>query len=347
MSVFKRGEVYWYEFRFKGIRVRESTGMTNKTAAMRMEALKRAELLRGRGLVAAPPFDQFVQGDFLPWSLVQHQAHPNTHKRYRVSSKPLVHFFGRMKLDEITAGSIEQFKLKRLNQCSPAGVNRDLAALRFMLNYAVRKGFISGNPFADVKLLQESGGNMRIVSHEEEGRYLQHASPLLKDIAILMVETGMRPNEVFAIRRENVHANERYIFIPAGKTRFARRNVLLTDRALEVIQRRLTDITGNCLFPHRTDLERPMIICRGHHSLVKRLGFNFRLYDFRHTFGSRMAMAGVDLPTLKELMGHSSITLTMRYVHPTPEHKRDAFRKLELFNQGPHKSPHTARMGAA
>jgi len=60
-----------------------------------------------------------------------------------------------------------------------------------------------------------------------------------------------------------------------------------------------------------------------------------------------MAMAGVDLPTLKELMGHSSITLTMRYVHPTPEHKRDAFRKLELFNQGPHKSPHTARMGAA
>ena len=60
-----------------------------------------------------------------------------------------------------------------------------------------------------------------------------------------------------------------------------------------------------------------------------------------------MAMAGVDLPTLKELMGHSSITLTMRYVHPTPEHKRDAFRKLELFNQGPHKSPHTGTLGPA
>ena len=43
-------------------------------------------------------------------------------------------------------------------------------------------------------------------------------------------------------------------------------------------------------------------------------------------------MAGVDLPTLKELMGHSTITMTMRYVHPTPEHKRDAVRKLEQFN---------------
>src|SRR6267378_6510176 len=51
------------------------------------------------------------------------------------------------------------------------------------------------------------------------------------------------------------------------------------------------------------------------------LGLDFRLYDFRHTYGSRMAMAGVDLMTLRELMGHSSITITQRYCHPTPEHK--------------------------
>jgi len=283
----------------------------------------------------------------LQWSLLQHQAHLNTHKRYRVSSKALVQFYGRIELDEITTASIEQFKLKRLNQCTPAGVNRDLAALRFMLNFAVRKPYISTSPFAGVKLLQESSGNMRIVSSGEERLYFQSASPVLRDIAILIVDTGMRPNDVFAVRAENVHTKERYIFIPNGKTRFARRNVLLTERALEVIERRLAERRGPYLFPHRSDPDRPMTICRGHQGLVKRLGCKFRLYDFRHTFGSRMAMAGVDLPTLKELMGHSSITLTMRYVHPTPEHKREAFRKLELFNQGPHKSSHTATMGAA
>jgi integrase len=58
----------------------------------------------------------------------------------------------------------------------------------------------------------------------------------------------------------------------------------------------------------------------------------FRLCDFRHTFGSRSAMAGVDLATLKELMGHSSITTTLRYVHPTPEHKRKAMEMPEQFN---------------
>jgi integrase len=58
----------------------------------------------------------------------------------------------------------------------------------------------------------------------------------------------------------------------------------------------------------------------------------FSLYDFRHTFGSRLAMAEVDLATRKELMGHPSIATTLRYVHPTPEHKRSAMEKRERFN---------------
>jgi site-specific recombinase XerD len=71
-----------------------------------------------------------------------------------------------------------------------------------------------------------------------------------------------------------------------------------------------------------------------HHALVvaQLVKPAFRLYDLRHTFGSRSAMAGVDLATLKELMGHSNISTTMRYVHPTPEHKKEAVSKLEKFN---------------
>src|ERR1700742_3246227 len=88
-------------------------------------------------------------------------------------------------------------------------------------------------------------------------------------------------------------------------------------------------------YAHRSNPNRCLNnIDRGHHLTVKRAGIEpgFRLYDFRHTFGSRSAMAGVDLATLKELMGHTSITTTLRYVHPTPEHKRQAMEKLEQFN---------------
>lgn len=86
------------------------------------------------------------------------------------------------------------------------------------------------------------------------------------------------------------------------------------------------------LFPHRNDPNRHITQCRSHDDLVKKLKLDVRIYDFRHTFGSRMAMAGVDLPTLKELMGHSTIAMTMKYIHPTPEHKIEAVRKYTSHN---------------
>lgn len=69
-----------------------------------------------------------------------------------------------------------------------------------------------------------------------------------------------------------------------------------------------------------------------HQQACRKAELTFRLYDLRHTYGSRAAMAGVDLPTLKELMGHETISTTMQYVHPTPEHKRRAVLRLETYN---------------
>jgi integrase len=85
---------------------------------------------------------------------------------------------------------------------------------------------------------------MRIVSHDEEKAYLAAANSLLKDVAKVMLETGMRPEEVFTIRRENVHLGRRYLFIPIGKTKFARRNVPLTDATTVVLKRRLAAAKG-------------------------------------------------------------------------------------------------------
>ena len=339
MSVFKRGNVYWYEFTFRGQRIRESTGLTNKTAAQQAESIRRAGLAEGRaGIVRrepCPKFEDFVNHDFLPWSKKQHEAHPRTHLYYRCSSNSLKEFLGKTTLDGISTGQVEKFKLARAEEVSPASTNRDLAALRSMLNYAIRQGFIARNPVAGVKFLPEGPGMMRVVSHEEQERYLAAANPLLRDVATLILETGMRPEEVFTICRENVHLDRRYLFVPKGKTRFARRNIPLTDAALKVLRRRMVKAQTAYLFPHRRDPNKPMeTIQKAHEEALEGAAIQprFRLYDLRHTFGSRSAMAGVDLATLKELMGHSNISITMRYVHPTPEHKQEALRKLERFN---------------
>ena len=178
-------------------------------------------------------------------------------------------------------------------------------------------------------------GSMRVVSHEEQQKYLAAAHSLLRDVATCMVETGMRPEEVYTIRKENVHLDRRYLFVPSGKTRFARRNVPLTAATLEILERRLAKAKGTYLFPHRRDPNRPLTtLHKAHYDALgeAKIRPRFRLYDLRHTFGSRSAMAGVDLSTLKELMGHSAISMTMRYVHPTPEHKLEAVKKLEAYN---------------
>lgn len=339
MSVFKRGGVYWYEFWFRGQRLRDSTGLNNKTAALRAEAIRKAELAEGRAGIAprktCPTFERFMEIEFLPWSKSEHREHPNTHDRYRTSSKPLIAFFGKYRLDVISPGLVEGFKVTRSAEISAAGTNRDLAALRLMLNLAIRHGYIQRNPVSDVRFLPEGPGSMRVISHEEQQQYMKVANPLVREVATLMVETGMRPEEVYGLRKENVFLERRYLFIPHGKTRFARRNVPLTDAVMEVLKRRVASAKGPYLFPHRLDANKPLTTAhRGHQVALResRIKEGFRLYDFRHTFGSRSAMAGVDLPTLKELMGHSTITMTMRYVHPTPEHKQEAMGKLQQFN---------------
>ena len=152
----------------------------------------------------------------------------------------------------------------------------------------------------------------------------------------------MRPKEVYAIKQENVNLVERYIFVPEGKSRFARRTIRLPQRVFQVLQSRVGGAKGEYFFPHGTEPDRHMVICRSHLVISRKLKLDFRLYDLRHTFGSRAAMAGVDLFTLKELMGHSTIAMTMKYIHPTPEHKRRTMARFER-----HKSPHIARMKAA
>ncbi len=340
MSVYKRGTVYWYEFWFRGHRIRESTGLTNKVAAQQAEAIRKAGLAEGKAGIAAPMpvvhFGDFVRNEFLPWAEKQYQSHPRTFERYRESTKPLLASFEKLRLDAVSLALVERFKVTRSSGVSSATVNRDLAALRLILNLAIRKEYIAKNPVKEVQFLDEGPGQMRVVSHQEQQRYMAAASPLLRDVATLIVETGMRPEEVFTIRKENVHLKLRYLFVPSGKTHFARRNVPLTEATIDILKWRLIETEGPFVFPRKGDHDKPLTTVRKpHHKALRAAKIDppFRLYDFRHTFGSRTAMAGVDLPTLRELMGHSDISTTMRYVHPTPEHKQEAVRKLERYNR--------------
>ena len=344
MAVFRRGKVYWYHFTFQGRRIQESSGFQNKTAALRAEAKRKLDLLDRRTgftkLKVAPKFDEFAE-QFLEWSKGQHR--PKTHELHSGNCGTLKRFFRGKWMDEITHGMVEDFKLARIREkrwgeqkgiaVSAVTVNRALSTLRLMYNYAERCGFQVSNPVKHVEFFRENG-RTRIISLEEELTYLAAASQPLKDIARVMLDTGMRPEEVFRIETVNLDLGQRTIFNPFGKTAAARRKLTMTEEVFAIMKTRAAVPESPYVFPSPDNLAKPIgSVRKAHDGAVRRAKVKpaFRLYDLRHTYASRAVMAGVDLPTLGALLGHTSVQMTMRYVHPAEEHKREAAGKIENF----------------
>lgn len=350
MSVAKRGEYYWMFFMFNGNRVQKSTKTKNKREAEEIERAYRTQLAKGEVGIEAkkevPSFSQAVK-EFLTWSKSEHREKYNTHLAYEVSCKSLSTFFKERKLHQIEPQDVEKYKIWRANQKSKnfklpsskakntstiagATVNRELACLRLILNRYINFGILTKNPVSKVKFLKENGDRWRVISRDEEQKYLMAASQPLHDIAILMIESGCRPEELFRLERKNVNLEDGYIFIPFGKTRSAKRLIPLSTRAANVLKQRLSENNGKYVFISAKSGKPITTLKKAHYGAIKRSGLeHFRLYDLRHSFASRFVESGGDLITLKDLLGHASLNMVLRYAHPSQEHRFSAIKKME------------------
>jgi integrase len=247
-------------------------------------------------------------------------------------------------VDQITPAAVEEYKPYRLRQESkrtkkpvtPATVNRELACLKAMFFHIRKAHKHIENPVSEVEFLAEANEQDRILTFQEQRTYLASASKTLRDIATLMVETGMRPEEVCRIRRDNLQLDSKApcVQIPYGKTKAARRRVPLNDAAAAILKTRLEAAKGECLFPHRKDKDEPMLKVNNAHTtaLKKSKVPYFRLYDLRHTWATRAVQNGMDLSTVAAILGHSKLNMVTRYAHPQEEHKADAMKKLAKAN---------------
>jgi integrase len=278
--------------------------------------------------------------NFLDWSHEEHRAHPKTAERYGYSSAALLRYFRDTSLDRITAEAVEGFKLSRAAESGshtdrrlrPATVNRELACLKALFNYAIKGDANLRNPVSRVKFLAEQNEQNRVVTYIEQEAYLQNATLNLRDVALLIVETGMRPEEVFNLKRNDVNLGDCFLTIHRGKTPAARRRISLTVAALTMLKARLGASVGSqYVFPHSDDPARPLPNVHGahHRALAKSKVTPFRLYDLRHTWATRAAECGIDPVTLAAMLGHSRIQMVLRYAHPTQIHQTSAMERLE------------------
>src|SRR5271170_3444499 len=348
MAVYRRGKTWWYVFEFEGRKIQESSGFRNKTPALRAEPKRRMDLLERRAgftkLKPPPEFEEFVK-QFLEWSKLQHR--PKTHELHDLNCQSLKRFFRGKYLDEITSEMVEDFRSARKQEriqwsktrvVTGATVNRALTTLKLLYHQAERSGYPVKNPVVGVSMYREPLDSMRVISFEEQASYLTETSQPLLDIARIILDTGMRPEEVFRMRTENLDFKQKTIFNPYGKTKAARRTIPMTDDALSLLKPRVkkaTNLATPYLFRSRHDVQKPIgSVKKAHSAAVKRAKIEryFRLYALRHTFATRAVEAGTDLPTLSSLLGHASILMTMRYVHPAAEQKKTAMEKFEKFS---------------
>jgi integrase len=269
-------------------------------------------------------------------------------------------------ISEISAWLMEKWRAEQLKQGKkPATVNRDIAALKAALSKAVEWELIRVNPIARVKPSRvDNKTKVRYLTHNEEARlrdtliaretrmrterisanqwrgqrgyeeypdlsgctFADHLRPMV----LLAINTGMRRGELFHLSWSNVNFYTRTLTVDGTKAKSGHtRHIPMNQEALEILQNwRAQTTDSDLVFPAKEG--KPFDNIRKSWTAVLRAAEinNFRFHDLRHHFASRLVMSGVDLNTVRELLGHADLAMTLRYAHLAPEHKAEAVSRL-------------------
>ncbi len=212
-------------------------------------------------------------------------------------------------------------------QISPITLNRELGCLKKMLSRLVKNEILTVNPAWSVGFLPEEPRDFRVLTYSEEREYLLACPQPLRDFATIMIETGLRPTEVRNLFVKDVSLeNGGSLFVRKSKTKAGRRLIpYLSQRAIDILKPRMKNTENSFIFPSGRGS-----VDNAHYKALDRSGVpKFRVYDLRHTYATRQVECGTDIATLQELLGHSKIEMTKRYVHPSNDHKADAMRRME------------------
>jgi site-specific recombinase XerD len=339
---------HWhYRFKTAGHEYTASTGLAatkrNESAARMVEAEARKLVHQGKAhLLKLEPKSFTEAADmFIEWAMGEHRDKPNTWRRLRGSCTSLKEFFRHRPLHTITPGDIEDYKSwrrrgipeEKISGVREVTLRHDLHALAPLFRYGMKHNWCSSNPVEEVDIPSDKDAvRIHVVSPAEEMAYFAAAQQLglgdLYDLGRLMILQGPRPSEVMQARAEDVDLAKGIWRIPDGKSAAAKRLLHLTQEARSILATR-ADAAGAAgwLFAgrkegtHLQDIENP------HHEVLEATGLAFVVYDFRHTFATRMAEKGCDIATLAAILGHANLRTVQRYIHIGEEHQKLAMVK--------------------
>jgi integrase len=235
------------------------------------------------------------------------------------------------RLDQITIKLVERWQTKRINSgISPWSVKRDIPALKSMLSKSVEWGYLDTHPLAGLKQPKAADNSrIRYLSDAEEKRLMKaltcEGTPdYLRTIVILAMNTGLRRGELLKLDWASVDMDAKRLTVTAQTAKSAKtRHVPLNKKALAALTawKEPDDRVGAVFGLGDIKKSWKTLLTLAEVS-------DFRFHDLRHNFASKLVMAGIDLNTVRELLGHSDIRMTLRYAHLAPEHAAAAVEVL-------------------
>lgn len=260
--------------------------------------------------------------------------------------KRLMPFFTQRILEKLKRSDISEYVAKRkCDGVSPTTINRELDVLSAAINFARKRwDWDIQNPVSGMSL-KEPEGRVRYISRAEADLLIREAekeskSPHLCDFIRLALNTGCRKNEMLKLSWDRVDLQQNRLLLEGINTKSGKRRMIpLNDEAKQALLNRARFKAQYCpgsswVFAHKSG-EQVKYMQGGFRAACRRAGIvDFRVHDLRHTFASWLITAGVPLPEVRDLLGHSTIEMTERYAHLAPENLKAAVSVLNRLRLG-------------
>lgn len=322
--------VWWIRYADDAGRIRrEKVGA--RGAAIKLYQKRKTEVLQGKKLPENLKSKAISFSELADDALQYSKTHKRSYRDDLVRMSKLRQWIGDRTAESVTPQEIELWLSGKADELKPATLNRYRALLSLAYRLGMQNGKVSSNPARLVRQRRENNVRIRFLRPAEERslrevirkEYLHHEVEL--DIAI---NTGLRRSEQYDLTWDCVDFERRLLTVKRSKNGELR-HVPLNDTALSALRTAET---------YKNDSPYVFQNNSGTRLLSPRFWFDdavgkAKLKDFtwhclRHTFASRLVMAGVDLRTVQELMGHKTIQMTVRYAHLAPQHSLAAVQRL-------------------
>lgn len=337
-GIFERpagSNVWWIRYVDAGGKERREKAGT-KTVAKQLYQKRKQEALEGKKLPEKLRARTLLFGELLDDALehIRDQAVPGKDGRYSCKVKLIRDTFGSSDASCITPQQISRWMAKsvRQNHWRPATANRYKALISLAFRLGVENGKCTQNPARLVRRLRENNERVRFLSEDEEKRLraaIQTDCPEHMPDLDISLNTGMRKGEQYGLTWKDVDLIARRVTLRQTKNGTVR-HVPLNTVALEAFKvlAQRDGKKGRVFGPE--DGSHPVLAHRGWwESVLAKSGLvDFHWHDCRHHFASKAVMAGVDLRTLQQLLGHKTLQMVVRYSHLSQSHELAAVEKI-------------------